>query len=91
MKGASTMITHTPAQFAVLCRIQRGVTSLRELAAAGAYTPKAAHDHLIALRRKGYVTWEPSKSRTLRLRAAPIIEERDGVKRIVSFAKWGEP
>lgn len=84
------MTTPTPAQFLVLRRIVRGIVDWRELSVAGGYTINATQCHLRALRRKGYVAWEPGTRHTLHLRVAPIIEERDGVMRIVAFTKPGE-
>jgi SOS-response transcriptional repressor LexA len=39
--------------------------SVRDLATEFGFSPKAAFDHLIALRKKGYITWVPNTARTI--------------------------
>jgi len=43
--------------------------TVREIAQHFMITPKGAHDHLTALIKKGCITCEPKKSRTIRITA----------------------
>ncbi len=78
-KSKRSMSDLTPRQRQVLNAITPGI-SLRELMAKlGIRCPNGIEAHLKPLKRKGYVTWTPGKSRTLvRLdRGIPV----DGVVR----------
>ena len=41
--------------------------SIREIGAVFGFSEKAAHDHLLVLKRKGYLTYEWEKQRTIRI------------------------
>ena len=41
--------------------------TFRDVAEAMGITVRAAHDHIKRLRKKGYLTYEPRKPRTLRI------------------------
>lgn len=77
-RDALGRVTPTRRQMRLLLLIQkltgqRGYPpTIRELeSAASAKSPNAIAQHLRALRRKGWVTWEPRHARTLRI-AGPI-------------------
>jgi hypothetical protein len=66
-----------PRQREVLAAIESATAergyppTLRELGAAlGISSTNGVYDHLRALRRKGAITWDPTKARTLRVTAA---------------------
>lgn len=41
--------------------------TVRDVASSLGVTVKAAYDHLVALRKKGYIEWSEEKSRTMKI------------------------
>jgi repressor LexA len=69
--GPSTPPTPRQAELLTFLRefiAERGYPpTAREIGAAYGWAPQAVADYLGALRKRGLVTWEPGKARTLRV------------------------